>query len=71
MRIEIGQCLLEDLIHRKGMTQQQLADMTGISKSQISEYRRNKRKMSLHNAMLIAVALNCHIDDLYEWKVSR
>lgn len=72
IKVEIGQCLILKLLLKRGMTQQQLAENTGIKKSQISEYCSNKRKtMSMSNAKIIATALNCHIDDLYEWKVSR
>jgi transcriptional regulator with XRE-family HTH domain len=67
----IGKCLLPKLLKRRGMTQVDLAIETGISTTQINEYIAGTRKMSLANAKLIAHALggNCHIDDLYEWKL--
>jgi putative transcriptional regulator len=67
----IGKCLLLNILNRKRMTQVDLSDLTGISKTQISEYIGNTRKMSLANAKLIAYHLKCHIDDLYEWKIQE
>lgn len=53
------------------MTQVDLSVLTGISKSQINEYIKDTRFMSHKNAKLIATALKCHIDDLYEWHVYK
>lgn len=64
----IGKCLLADLLRQRGMTQADLSDRTGISKTQINEYIGNTRIMSLGNAKLIAQSLKCHIDDLYRWR---
>ncbi|WP_299831524.1 helix-turn-helix transcriptional regulator [uncultured Metabacillus sp.] len=69
--LEIGQCLLKELLDKRKMTQQQLVDLTGIDKSQLSGYISNTRKMSLTNAKKIALVIKCNIDDLYEWKVER
>ena len=72
IQIEIGQCLLKDLLDKRKMTQQQLSDLTGLSKSQISGYISKERpSMSLSTAMKLATVLNCHIEDLYEWKVYK
>lgn len=65
----IGKCLLPTLLNRRGWTQVDLAAKTSISTTQINEYIAGTRKMSLANAKLIANALNCHIDDLYEWEL--
>lgn len=65
----IGKCLLPNLLRRKHMTQADLSEITGISKTQINEYIANTRMMSLGNAKLIAHALKCNIDDLYRWKI--
>lgn len=67
----VGKCLLQNLLNRRHMTQVDLSDLTGISKTQISEYIANTRKMSLANAKLIAYVLKCHMDDLYEWKIKE
>lgn len=62
-----GRCLLRQILKAQGKTQQWLADVTGIDKSQISKFARNIGFMNLSTAKTIADALNCHIDDLYEW----
>ena len=64
----IGNCLLSHLLMDHRMSQDDLAVKTGIHKAQISEYVLNKRHMHLNSARIIAQALNCYIDDLYEWK---
>jgi DNA-binding XRE family transcriptional regulator len=51
------------------MSQADLSDLTCISKTQISEYISNNRKMSLPNAILIACVLRIHVEDLYEYKI--
>jgi putative transcriptional regulator len=65
----IGKCLLLHLLNQKHMTQTDLSALTGISKTQINEYISTARIMSLFNAKLIAHALKCQIDDLYEWEL--
>ena len=64
----IGKCLLLKLLRCRGMTQADLSAITGIAASTISQYINNERIMELRNAKRIAIALNCHIDDLYEWR---
>lgn len=68
--IEVGRCLLKPILHDKHMTQQDLADRTGMSKQEINSYANNRRKMSLKSAKIIAIALGVKIDDLYEWDVT-
>lgn len=67
MRKRIGICQLPRLLHRQGITQQQLADRTGFSPTQISDYVTNRRMMSLTNATIIAGVLGCRVEDLYQW----
>jgi putative transcriptional regulator len=69
IKIEFGQCLLLELLHKRGMTQIELSEKTGISPQQISEYITGKRKMSYLNAVKISMVLKCHADDLYKWIV--
>lgn len=72
IEVEIGQCLLQDLLDQRKMTQQQLSDVTGVNKGQINEYISGKRQsMTLVTAKKLASALNCHIEELYEWKVYK
>lgn len=63
----VGKCLLADRLRRTGISQQRLAELTGIRKTQISDYVHNRRVMNIRNAKTIATVLNCHIDDLYEF----
>ncbi|MFO1442910.1 helix-turn-helix transcriptional regulator [Bacillus sp. Bva_UNVM-123] len=65
----VGKCLLLELLNKSYMTQTDLSIKTGISKQQINEYIGGTRLMSIYNAKLIAKALACKIDDLYEWKL--
>lgn len=64
----VDKCLLIDRLRKADLTQQQLAEMTEIPKSTISEYVHGKHIMSLERAKTIAHVLNCSIDDLYNWK---
>lgn len=61
-----GRCLLVRRLKEIGKSQQWLSDVTGISKSQISDYVNNRRIMSLPTAMTISMAVGCSINDLYE-----
>jgi putative transcriptional regulator len=67
---KVGRCRIQELLDAKGMTQKELADKTGMSKQYINDKARNKRGehgMWIDSAKTIASALNCSIDDLYEW----
>jgi transcriptional regulator with XRE-family HTH domain len=67
---KVGRCRIQELLDAKGMTQQELADKTGMSKQYINDKARNlrgKHGMWIDSAKTIASALNCSIDDLYEW----
>lgn len=65
----VGKCLLSNLLEKSRLTPTELSDKTGISVYQLSAYIHNKRTMSLSTAKIIAKALKCRIDDLYQWKV--
>ncbi len=67
-KIEVGKCLLPELLYERKMTQVDLETKTGIDRRQINSYIKGHRRMSLVNAKIIATALKCVIDDLYEWK---
>ena len=47
-------------------TQADLAGMTGLSRSTINALEKNRLFLSSHYALLIAAALNCKLDDLFE-----
>lgn len=69
MNVIITRCLLQDILDKKGVTQQQLADITGIPASNISDYVHRRRFMSLTTAIKITHRLNVRLDDLYEYHV--
>lgn len=64
----VGKCLLRDRLLDADLTQTELAEITYIPKSQISEYVNDKHVMSLETAKAISYVLKCNIEDLYEWK---
>lgn len=66
-KMTVGKCLLESILEKSQLTQIDISRMTGITKQEINSYVRNRRTMSLATAKTIANALNCTIDDLYEW----
>ena len=47
-------------------TKQELSKMTGINRSTLSLIENNKLPLSLSNALRIAKALRCSLDDLFE-----
>lgn len=67
----VGKCLLLHILNLKRMTQADLSDLTGISKTQISGYISNSRKMSLSNAILISCVLKVNTQELYEYKIQE
>lgn len=63
----VGKCLLQQMLHKRGLSQLELSQKTGISTSQISDYIHHRRVMTLQTAKRISHALKCYVDDLYEW----
>lgn len=68
MAIVAGRCLLRYRLKDIGMSQQELADKVRLPRQRISDYVNNRSKMGLETAKTIASALDCYIDNLYEWK---
>lgn len=66
--VDVGRCLLADILLQKKITQQELANRIGVTKQQIGHYANDRRVMSLPIAVNIAIVLGCDIKDLYEWK---
>lgn len=62
-RHELGM-RLKRLMYRRGVTQKQLAEKTGISEIAISNYINEKQTPSFYNVDRIAKVLQCSIDDL-------
>lgn len=67
MRNDYVRCLLNDLRTARGLTQYDLERMTGISAKTISAYENGRQSMNINNAIKLAVALNCTLDDLFEY----
>lgn len=63
---------LSEIMKEKGVTNQQLADLTGISKRTIESYRAGRREPSLSAGLAIAKALDADpyllLDDIDEQK---
>lgn len=68
--IEIVRCRIPELLFRIGKTQNWLADISGISKQRISAYVNLRVIMTIPVAKQVAFVLKCHIDDLYEFRIS-
>jgi DNA-binding XRE family transcriptional regulator len=69
IRIELGKCLLQKILNERHMTQTDLEVLTGIVKQQLNDYIKNRKKMSLPTAILVAKVLKCNVTDLYEIKI--
>lgn len=63
MRVEI---LLKEIRQKKKIGLQQLAKMTGISRSHLNYIEKNEKEPSLSMAVRIAQALNIKIEELYK-----
>ncbi|WP_079479685.1 helix-turn-helix transcriptional regulator [Halobacillus salinus] len=67
MAYKVGRCLLQERLLQADMTQRELALRLDVTIQQVNKYVLDKQKMSIQVAKNIAVILNCHIEDLYEW----
>jgi len=56
---------LRELLKEKKLTQNQLADMTGIPQASISRFDKNSQHLDLH-LVKIAKALNVSLEELFE-----
>lgn len=61
-RNRVRDCRMQAMI----VKQEELATMTGISRSTISAIENNRIFLSSPYALIIAEALDCRLDDLYE-----
>lgn len=62
-RSEFGKRLYK-IMFRKGITQSELSEKTGLSQTMLSNYITGKNSPSFYNVDKIAKALECSIDDL-------
>lgn len=58
---------LKCLLREARMSQQELADLSGLSKYTISNYIRAERMPSIKAVLKIAYALDCQLDDLIDF----
>lgn len=58
---------LRDLLIDAGMSQQELSDETGLSRSAISRYINKQKMPGLKAVINIAYALDCSLDDLIDF----
>ena len=66
-RNRVRDCRLRAMIRK----QEDLATMTGISRSTINALENNRLFLSSPYALLIAEALNCRLNDLYEKRTAK
>lgn len=67
MTVKVGSCLLRDILYKRKMTIQELANHLGVSRQQVSKWVNGRKKMSLETAVNVSIVLNVNILDLYEW----
>ena len=66
--IEIFGDNLADMLKDAKMTQQELADATGLSKAAISSYIHKRKAPGLRAIINIAYALDCSVDELMDFE---
>ena len=59
---------LADMLKAARMTQQELADATGLSKASISAYIHKRKAPGLRAIINIAYALDCSVDELVDFE---
>ncbi|MFN0222140.1 helix-turn-helix transcriptional regulator [Paenibacillus sp. KR2-11] len=67
MSYKRGRCRIKPLLKRMGRTQRWLAEQTGRTEQQISDWANDRSLIHMDAAKNIAHYLKCGIDDLYEW----
>ncbi len=56
---------------RKGLSQEELAELAGLHRTYIGMVERAERNISVVNLVLIAKALNTSVDFLLNWEAIR
>lgn len=67
MALRKGKCRLRELLLSANMSQTELARKTGISRQMIVKYIAETSPMPYEQAGKIARALDCKMEDLFEW----
>lgn len=55
---------LKHFRHLRGMTQQELSDLSGVARDSISKLENNHRQMSTKTALTLSKCLKCKIGEL-------
>lgn len=69
MRIRI-EFHVREIRQERGLTIRQLADLSGVSKSNISALEKGEIMPTVHTVCYLAVALGVELGDLINYKVS-
>jgi transcriptional regulator with XRE-family HTH domain len=64
----VGRCKIRDWRLQFDMTQSDLANKSGVDRSNISKYEQEVSRPDLKNLKNIAAVFGCYMEDLYEWK---
>lgn len=68
---KVRRCNLKRLLAQRNMTQTELADRLGITVQQLNKYALNHRLPSVELTKSILVELDCSLDELFDWTLSR
>lgn len=60
---------VREIRQSKGLSIRQLADLSGVSKSNISALENNQIMPTVHTVCCLAVALGVDLDDLVSYKI--
>ncbi|MGM1047508.1 Cro/C1-type HTH DNA-binding domain-containing protein [Paenibacillus uliginis N3/975] len=66
MKVELGRCLLNEVLKKAGMTTVDLSRKLLYKPERLSDYIDNKRVMPLKVALSIADTTDCRVEELYE-----
>ncbi len=59
-------CTVKKLRAQKGISQEKLADLSGLHRTYIGSLERGKRNVSLENINKLAIALDCKISTFFD-----
>ena len=58
---------IRELLYVKSLTQEELAQITGIAQPTLSRIINGKKEVYLETAFIIAKALGCSIEEVFTW----
>jgi len=62
-------CTLRDRRKARGLSIRDLEDISGIGRGHLSAFENDHTVMSMKTAALLALILDCKIDDFYEYEL--